>query len=903
MSENLMKITEVNSKDYWDRRFETDWKERGGVEQSAFFSRIAIDNIPSWLKTEIQGKGYHVCDWGCAFGDGTQYLKNGLNIQKITGVDFSDAAIDYARNVYPGIDFLAADFTKKLPTSTYDVLFTSNTLEHFDKPWSVLNKIASIAKAHIIVLVPFKEYDRFEEHFYTFDFNNIPVTLSNDFILTHSSVADTSLMDKSYWPGKQILLVYSSPALLKSEKRMLADISFESILHQKNLIDQLHKEIGYQLHEIKRLTDNSNDWQKIIGEKDLSVLELQKILLEKDAQLRKYETAIVKADEKNIAYKGQEELLDRKDAELKRQENEIKELKERAKKLEQQQELNNLNELLQTLRQENAVLNHDQKQLEFVNGQLQKEIIVLINDLSNSRQQADLLARNISRAEELARQLQQQNTSLTQENESMSTVLQHLRSDLYTLKQHHHILSSAYSEILNSRSWRYTGFIRRPTKYVKELMFDVKQDGVKSALRKMVSSRPGKTNVLKPLSTPSKRDMFSGPIQPEKIRKDFNKTRVCLFVKEFNSGGLERVVFDLAVRLNERNYSTSILIANQGGKIEMEAIKAGVEVFALYEDTEKLQSFIKNWQPDIVLTNHCYFGLDSFGQAGISIAEVIHNAYFWQKNNHYCREIRENYISHFIAVSEFVKQYAIDYLHIRENSISLINNGLNPEGFIRPLRSLRSVIRKRTGSQFTFVLSANFRPSKCHYTAVEALKIVHRKFPDVKLQFAGGVDDENLYQLLRNKVMNDGLEEHVEFLGLLNRRQLSHVMARAKAAILPSSYEGFSITTLEYMFFGLPMILTDVGAAKDLIQDQDVGIIITSPISLDKMDNEIIAETGMHPKQDNIQKLADAMEEFIVNKETWTEKGESAAEKIQQFMIDTVVDKYVTIIEKIHAKK
>ena len=43
----------INSREYWDDRFEGDWEDMQGKEQTAFFAEVALRLMPSWLKAEI----------------------------------------------------------------------------------------------------------------------------------------------------------------------------------------------------------------------------------------------------------------------------------------------------------------------------------------------------------------------------------------------------------------------------------------------------------------------------------------------------------------------------------------------------------------------------------------------------------------------------------------------------------------------------------------------------------------------------------------------------------------------------------------------------------------------------------------------------------------------------------
>ncbi|MFT3677935.1 MAG: glycosyltransferase [Chitinophagaceae bacterium] len=893
-----MENKDVNSKEYWDGRFESDWKDRGGKEQSAFFSRVAVDNLPVWLKSEIKEKKYSVCDWGCAFGDGTSILKEYLDINSITGVDFSPIAIEYAQKTFPGIDFLAADFTKELPDTRFDILFTSNTLEHFESPWETLNAISGLACCHIVVLIPFKEYERFEEHFYTFDFHNIPFALPNGFVLAHSAIINTSLLEARYWNGKQGLFVFSSPDTLATTHRSLQDVSVDSTMSSISLNDQLRKELSMSLQELNYLKGRNEALEAQIREKKNEVEHREELIKQKDIvitslnevrtyhdelQQQKKDISVFLRTEFDKAVSVKENIIALLQKEVSENEITIANLRARIEMLDQQ------------VLEKNDLFEHEKSKKESVNDQLQKDHLLALRDLENSRNNNAVLSEELKRADKALNDLQTKSDSLSEENKWLNSVLKELRNDLYSAKMQNQVVNEAFEEIRDSRSWRYTSFLRLPVYHGKKLARSFSIGNFKTAFTR------NKLFNKKPQSRPSFPSSDVRTIDLSQ-REDLGKA-VWFFVKEFNSGGLERVVFDLAMLLKEKGYVVSIAVANQGGKIEAEALRTGLDVFVLNEDKDRLRHFISERPPDVVLINHCYFELNAFKEAGVPIVEIMHNAYFWQRNNDSYKKMRTGYINTYVAVSQFVHSYAIKYLGISAESISVINNGLNSDGFIRPSQKLIEVIRDRSKeNDFKFILAANFRPSKSHCTAIAALKKVLEKHPNVRLQFAGGVDDENLYQFLRNRVVKEKLEQHVEFLGLLNRRQLSHVMTKAQAAILPSSYEGLSITSLEYMFFGLPMILTDLGGANEVIREGDIGIVIPAPIEINKLDNEIIAETGLHPNTKDINNLADAMLNILDHYEEWKQKGKKGIAKIEDYSIGKVVNQYVGIIENVISK-
>lgn len=198
----------INSKEYWNKRFITDWESNRGREQTAFFYSL-VSKMPECLRDEIKINKYSIVDRGCAEGQGGDSLSKLFPESKIIGTDFSKEAIKVARELYPDLLFYEDDLLQ--PEIEADVVVISNVLEHFKNPWNVLEKQMSKVTKYIVVLVPFREYDLCDEHEYTFAFDNIRI-LSDSYYLSYVRVFANEEMDKTLWNGQQILLVYKNNA-------------------------------------------------------------------------------------------------------------------------------------------------------------------------------------------------------------------------------------------------------------------------------------------------------------------------------------------------------------------------------------------------------------------------------------------------------------------------------------------------------------------------------------------------------------------------------------------------------------------------------------------------------------------------------------------------------------------
>jgi len=229
---------EINSSTYWEGRFSTDWKSNSGPEQSKMFAEVAVAMLPEWLRSDVRGSSMRVVDVGCAEGDALPVLADyfGADVQ-LSGTDFSEKAIDSAREKYPSFKFEVAD-ASQMETDCVDVVFCSNVLEHFHEPLSVLQVLANAAKNFVVIVVPFWEFKRDIEHFVTFDSSSFPVAIGG-MTLAYWNVADVSRIPNTYWLGYQAVLVYASPGAVERNKVSMQDLVRSSFFPGLTVADLL----------------------------------------------------------------------------------------------------------------------------------------------------------------------------------------------------------------------------------------------------------------------------------------------------------------------------------------------------------------------------------------------------------------------------------------------------------------------------------------------------------------------------------------------------------------------------------------------------------------------------------------------------------------------------------------
>lgn len=279
---------EVNSVEYWNQRFETDWNDFGGDDQTNFFANTLCNMLPQWFIDELKENKYSVCDLGCADGNALPIWNDFFKGCSIYGEDFAENAIKNARKKYPEFMYLVSDIMQPEGNRQYDVVISSNTVEHFRDTEEVLRNICIRSNKYTLIMLPYREDEGLtEEHEVKFHTDKVPQYIDNNLLIYVS----TCQCNSPYYPGEQILLIYSKDP----KGTMLSDI-VEHVnsdtykeLENKNA-DILQK--NADLENVKSVLEK----EKAGLEKEKADLESEKKTLEGDVDRLKNENAKLRCE-------------------------------------------------------------------------------------------------------------------------------------------------------------------------------------------------------------------------------------------------------------------------------------------------------------------------------------------------------------------------------------------------------------------------------------------------------------------------------------------------------------------------------------------------------------------------------------------------------------------------------
>lgn len=301
-------------------------------------------------------------------------------------------------------------------------------------------------------------------------------------------------------------------------------------------------------------------------------------------------------------------------------------------------------------------------------------------------------------------------------------------------------------------------------------------------------------------------------------------------VLSLDCGGLEHLVVQLARQLQENGVKSEVACLDKKGKLGQLAAQSGIEVFELGKKNGldfglawELSRLIRTRKTDLVHTHN--FGPLIYGSVAARLAgkrciNTRHGrtdkqvpAWIWRLN------------SFVVCVSQDTKNHLLEYNRIPAEKMRVIYNGILPEGFRRKLNTeeKQSLKRKLCLREDSFVIGTTGRlaKEKDQATLLKASSQIAQRATNVELVLAG---DGPLRPELEKLAQELGLGDHVKFLGY--RNDIAQLLNIFDVYALSSIREGLSLSILEAMAAGLPVVATEVGGNPEVVIEGKTGYLV-----------------------------------------------------------------------------
>jgi len=389
-------------------------------------------------------------------------------------------------------------------------------------------------------------------------------------------------------------------------------------------------------------------------------------------------------------------------------------------------------------------------------------------------------------------------------------------------------------------------------------------------------------------------------LQPEPLAEKSEKINLLFIVPWLITGGADRFNLNLVKGLDKEKYNIIVLTTEPN----QNTLRQEFEKYAIVYDLTSFlnQKFwlafvnyiIKKENISVILNSNSKFGYSILpylkaNNINIPIIDYVHMEEWYNRNGGYSRysTMLESVIDETLVCNENSKKVLCNYFKRNEKEIKTVYIGVDEEEFNPEKYNKEEILKKyniEKNKKYIFSYICRISEQKRPMLLLEIIKKLKEKRNDFKVLVVG---DGNLLPKMKTRANNLGLDENIIFLG--NIENTEEIYKISDLTINCSIKEGLALTSYESLSMGIPVISSDVGGQKELI-NEDVGIIVPC------MQNEkdIYSENY---EEEEILVYIQAIEEVLSNLENY--KSKCRQRILNKFTIRNMIKEMSKILEEI----
>lgn len=227
-------------------------------------------------------------------------------------------------------------------------------------------------------------------------------------------------------------------------------------------------------------------------------------------------------------------------------------------------------------------------------------------------------------------------------------------------------------------------------------------------------------------------------------------------------------------------------------------------------------------------------------------------------------------ISSYVAISNKVRSILINSLNLKPKKIATIYNGIDLNKF--------KISRKNNSEVKKIISIGRLTKAKDYPNLFKALdkliqKLNKQKMPLPSVNIVGTGELEKELKALTSKMNLDNI---VSFLGV--RQDIPELLKESDIYVMSSEWEGLSISLIEALASGIPIVATNAGSNNEIIENNVSGIIV--PIKAPEA-------------------LAEGIYNLIIDKDLRDRLSKEAIKKADLFAIENCAKKHVEMYKEL----
>lgn len=316
------------------------------------------------------------------------------------------------------------------------------------------------------------------------------------------------------------------------------------------------------------------------------------------------------------------------------------------------------------------------------------------------------------------------------------------------------------------------------------------------------------------------------------------KARVLYVVPTLMTGGLEKMVFSLASRIDGARFDPEILVLDRWGAVAEEALAAGIPVSldrrgpGILVDRGlimRLAARLRRDPPAVVHAHNCMslvyaaFAAKLAGN-GVPVVYTEHDRAFPGKVQDRALHLAAGRMcARVVVVANWLAQKLAIYERLSADRITVIPNGIDGAAFEK--KHDTGEIRRELGVPEGVPLAAcvaRLVTVKNHPALIAAWRRIADIWPGATLLLIGEGDGRPAVEAA---VAGHRLEREVRLLG--ERRDAARLLSACDFNALSSHSEGMSLTLIEAMAAGKASVATAVGGNPEVVIEGQTGLLVS----------------------------------------------------------------------------
>ena len=385
--------------------------------------------------------------------------------------------------------------------------------------------------------------------------------------------------------------------------------------------------------------------------------------------------------------------------------------------------------------------------------------------------------------------------------------------------------------------------------------------------------------------------------------KDNGKINILMIVPWLITGGADKFNLDLVSNLDKEKFEITMITTEPNKNVLRQQFEQYTKVYDLTSFLNQkywinfVNYLIEKNNINIIFNTNSKFGYSILPyikakNPNIPMIDYVHMEEWYNRNGGYSRysSMLSSVIDKTLTCNENSKKILCDYFGRNKEEIETVYIGVDEKKFDPSKFDKKEILNKYNildDKKYIFSYICRISEQKRPMLLLEIIRKMKEKRNDFKVLVVG---NGNLLPKMKDKANKLGLNENIIFLD--NIENTEEIYKISDLTINCSIKEGLALTSYESLSMGVPVISSDVGGQKELI-NEDVGVIV----SCMQNEKDIYSENY---KTEEIDLYIQAIEKILNNLEQY--KSRCRQRILDNFTSKNMIKEMTEILETTYEK-